>query len=56
MFGVSSLATVTVEEIAAITEESVSNVGYMLHTALKTLRVRLGAAPCPADGARSEGQ
>jgi len=30
------------KEIAAITELSVSNVGYLIHTAIKTLRTQLG--------------
>jgi RNA polymerase sigma-70 factor (ECF subfamily) len=29
------------EEIAAVTSLSVSNVGFLLHTALKTLRLRM---------------
>ena len=36
------------KEIAKVTELSVSNVGYLLHAALKTLRGRWGAAPVPA--------
>ena len=30
------------KEIAAVTELSVSNVGYLIHTAIKKLRVELG--------------
>ena len=30
-------------EIGAVTSNSVSNVGFLLHTALKTLRARLRA-------------
>jgi len=37
-------------EIAAITDVSVSNVGFLLHTALKTLRGRLGGEVAPASG------
>jgi len=37
-------------EIAAITDASVSNVGFLLHTALKTLRGRLGGQVSPASG------
>jgi len=37
-------------EIAAITDASVSNVGFLLHTALKTLRGRLGGEAAPASG------
>lgn len=36
------------KEISAITELSVSNVGYLLHTALKTLRTRLRSQPATA--------
>ena len=32
------------KEIAAVTELSVSNVGFLLHTALDTLRTRIAAA------------
>lgn len=32
------------KEIAAVTELSVSNVGFLLHTALNTLRARIVAA------------
>jgi RNA polymerase sigma-70 factor (ECF subfamily) len=30
------------KEIAAVTELSVSNVGYLIHTAIKKLRTELG--------------
>jgi RNA polymerase sigma-70 factor (ECF subfamily) len=36
------------KEISAITELSVSNVGYLLHTALKTLRTRMQSQPATA--------
>ena len=40
-------------EIAAVTSESISNVGYLLHTALKTLRGRLGDVAAPSERSRS---
>ncbi len=33
------------KEIARVTQHSVSNVGYLLHTAIKTLRKRVQATP-----------
>ena len=41
-------------EIARLTGESVGNVGYMIHAAIKSLRVSLGVPVSPASGARSE--
>jgi len=35
-------------EIARVTEQSVTNVGYLLHTAIRTLRELLGEPPAPA--------
>ncbi len=37
-------------QIAGITGLSISNVGVLIHTAIKTLRRRLGAQPGPAAG------
>lgn len=36
-------------EIAGVTQLSVSNVGYLLHTALSSVRERLQAGPSPAE-------
>ena len=35
-------------EIARVTEQSVTNVGYLIHTAIRTLRELMGAEPAPA--------
>jgi RNA polymerase sigma factor (sigma-70 family) len=39
-------------DIAAVTGLSVTNVGFLIHTAIKTIRTRLGAE---ADSSRSLG-
>jgi RNA polymerase sigma factor (sigma-70 family) len=41
------------EEIAAVTSLSVGNVGFLLHTALKTLRQRMAALDQPLPGRTS---
>ena len=41
--------------IAAITGLSVSNVGYLLHTAVRTLRERMGRERMTIDGMTSMG-
>ena len=41
----------TYKQIAAVTDVSVSNVGFLLHTALRTLRARLGDQSPPGEKA-----
>ena len=41
------------KQISAVTSVSTSNVGFLLHTALKTLRRRLGDQSRPAAGGRN---
>ena len=41
------------KEIAAVTSQSVSNVGYLLHAALKNLRGRMGDVAAPSGRSRS---
>lgn len=38
----------TYREIAEVTGQSVTNVGYLIHTAIRTLRELLGEPPAPA--------
>lgn len=50
------------QEIARVMDLSVGNVGFIIHTALKTLRVRMLAAeggvsePSPSEGGRGQGE